>query len=231
MKHLLLLHGALGHPSQFEPYEPELSQYFYLHKLLFEGHGSSPIPEEGIYMERYIAQVSQYCEDNQLDDVCIFGYSMGGYVALCYALEQPQKVQSVITLATKLQWTEESALKESKMLNPDVIEEKVPKYAMHLAGLHGSDKWKGLLSAISGMINHLGKRPLLTPDEFVRLKDKVQLMVGDKDTLVSVEETYAASKEIPGAGFAVLPQTVHPFEKVRPELLTALLMDFLVQSR
>lgn len=229
MKHLLLLHGALGHSSQFGYYESELSRYFHLHNLLFEGHGNSPVPES-ISIERYITQVGKYCEENQLDELYLFGYSMGGYVALSYALEQPQRVHSVLTLATKFHWTEEGAHRESKMLNPDVIAEKVPKYASQLAALHGEEKWKELLSAISGMMKGLGKNPLLTPIQLKMIKARVQLMVGDNDTMVSVEETYAASKEIPAANFAVLPQTAHPFEKVRPEILTALIKDFLVNS-
>lgn len=226
MKDLILLHGALGHSSNFAPYEQWLSQNFNVHKILFAGHGGSTLPEEGISMEGYISQLHQYCEAHQLQDFNIFGYSMGGYVALCYAQQYPGKVSSILTLATKFNWTEEGAAKESKMLHPGTIAEKVPKYAAQLAALHGEDHWQALLPAVATMMISLGNKPLLFPDNLSQVSTKVQLMVGDKDVMVSLDETLQASKAIPEARFAVLPQTKHPIEQVRPSLLIAMMNDF-----
>ena len=189
MKNLILLHGALGHTNHFDAYTSWLSGSFNVHTLLFEGHGESALPVNGITMEHYVAQLHQYCEAHRIDETHIFGYSMGGYVALCYALQEPSKVSSVLTLATKLEWTEEGAIKESRMLNPAAIQEKVPKYAAQLSALHGADKWIDLLPAIAGMMVELGKKPLLNPADLSQLTLPVQLMLGDKDVMVTLEET------------------------------------------
>jgi pimeloyl-ACP methyl ester carboxylesterase len=177
-------------------------------------------------MSSYIEQLRQYCEEHALQEVDIFGYSMGGYVALAYALQYPGQVSSILTLATKLNWTEEGAIKESKMLNPDVIAEKVPKYAAQLAIMHGAEHWKKLLPAIAGMMVDLGKEPLLTTENYARINTKIQLMVGDKDVMVTLDETLQAAKAIPEALLAVLPNTKHPIEQVRVELLMNLMKDF-----
>jgi pimeloyl-ACP methyl ester carboxylesterase len=177
-------------------------------------------------MESYVAQLHSYCEKHDLSNFHIFGYSMGGYAALAYAQQYPGKVASILTLATKLNWTEDGATKESKMLNPEVIAEKVPKYAAQLAGLHGDEHWKKLLPAIATMMVSLGKKPLLNEENYPTINTKVQLMVGDKDVMVSFDETLRASKAIPGARFAVLPETKHPIEQVRPPLLMAMMKDF-----
>lgn len=226
MKNLILLHGALGHSSNFDPYEQYLSEHFRVHKILFRGHGNTSIPQEGIRMSGYLEQLHQYCEEHALQEVDIFGYSMGGYVALSYALQYPGKVSSILTLATKLNWTEEGAIKESKMLNPEVIAEKVPKYAAQLATIHGEAHWKHLLPAIADMMIDLGKHPLLYPENYARINTRVQLMLGDKDVMVSLEETLHAVKGIPETLLAVLPNTKHPIEQVRPELLISLMKDF-----
>jgi pimeloyl-ACP methyl ester carboxylesterase len=226
MKHLLLLHGALGHSNQFEPYEAWLSRHFTIHKILFRGHGGSDIPGDGISIGLYIDQVHRYCEEHRLEEVSVFGYSMGGYVALAYALQQPGRINSILTLATKLDWTKEGAAKESKMLNPDIIAEKVPKYAAQLASQHGTEHWKLLLPAIAGMMISLGDAPLLNEGNLGTLRIPVQLMVGDKDVMVSIEETGAAARSITDGRLAVLPHTKHPLEQVRPELLKHLMADF-----
>ncbi len=226
MNHLILLHGALGHTQHFAPYLPWLQQHFTVHQFLFEGHGETPIPGTGIRMQQYVDQLQQYVRANDLQQFDVFGYSMGGYVALCYALQHPGKIGSLLTLATKLHWTAEGAAKESKMLNPDVIAEKVPKYAAQLAAQHGTTQWKALLPAIAGMMTDLGNNPLLGLTAYANIQSRVQLMVGDKDAMVSFEETLEAARTIPEARFAVLPQTKHPLEQVRPQLLMDLMKDF-----
>src|SRR5690606_6806519 len=139
----------------------------------------------------------------QLEQVHILGYSMGGYVALCYALEQPQRVRSLLTLATKLDWSETGASRESRLLDPAIITEKVPRYAAQLADLHGTEQWKALLPAIGNMMISLGRKPLLGADQYTSIQARVQLMVGDQDKMVGISETVTAAQHIPGARIAV----------------------------
>ncbi|WP_312286201.1 alpha/beta fold hydrolase [Chryseobacterium gleum] len=224
MPNLLLLHGALGHSDIFAPYLNVLSQYFTVHTPLFSGHGNSELPAEGISIEKYTQELSEYCEVNNLADVSIFGHSMGGYVALCYAMKNPENVNSVMTLGTKFDWTEEQALKESKMLNPDVIIEKIPQYARLLESQHGA-KWKELLPAIAELMIDLGKNPPLE-NNFATINIPAQVMVGDKDNMVTIEESSHIYRSLPDAKLAVLPDTKHPMDKVRPDLLLNLMKDF-----
>lgn len=226
MKDLILLHGALGHSNNFEPYESFLSKHFKVHKILFHGHGGTDIPVEGLSIASYVEQLHQYIEERKLKDVYIFGYSMGGYVALCYALKQTAKVLSVLTLATKLLWTVEGAGKEAKMLQPEVIESKVPKYAAQLMALHGENHWRSLIPATAGLMMRLAENSLLNNTTYQALNIPVQMMVGDKDMMVTIEETLEAVRCIPHANIAVLPETKHPIDMVRPELLTSLMKDF-----
>lgn len=225
MKTLLLLHGALGHSDIFKPYIQELSKYFNVYTPLFSGHGDIEIPEEGISIEKYTQELADYCEQKNLKDVYIFGHSMGGYVALCYALQQPENVNSVLTLGTKFDWTEEQALKESKMLNPETILSKIPKYAEQLEAQHGI-KWKQLLPATGKMMIDLGKNPVLNQTSLTAIKTPVQIMVGDKDSMVTLDESIQAYHNIPNARCAVLPDTKHPMERARPNLVLDIMKDF-----
>lgn len=224
MPHLILLHGALGHGDLFNPYLEKLSPYFSLHTPLFSGHGNSELPENGISIQRYTQELTDYCKKNNLTDVRILGHSMGGYIALCYAMTNPENVNSIITLGTKFDWTEEQALKESKLLNPDIILDKVPQYAQLLEAQHGS-KWKELLSSIADLMIGLGKNPPLE-NNLATINIPIQIMVGDKDNMVTVEESLHVYRNLPDAKLAVLPDTKHPMDKVRPQLLLDLIKDF-----
>ena len=224
MLNLILLHGALGHSQIFEPLKEELSKYFTIYTPLFSGHGTSGLPQDGISIEKYTIELKEFIEKNNLHNVYIFGHSMGGYAALCYALEYPEKLNSVMTLGTKFNWTEEQALKESTMLNPDIIAEKVPKYAALLEAQHG-EKWKELLHSIAGLMVSLGKNPPLK-DKLSMINVPIQIMVGDKDNMVTLEESTEVYRSLPNARLAVLPDTKHPMDKVRPNLLLDVMKDF-----
>lgn len=224
MPNLVLLHGALGHSEIFNPYLDSLSAHFTIHTPLFSGHGNSELPSGGISIEKYTQELTEYCTKNNLTDVYFLGHSMGGYVALCYAMKHPENVNSIMTLGTKFDWTEEQALKESKMLNPEVILEKVPQYAQLLEKQHGS-KWKQLLPAIADLMIDLGKNPPLK-DHLASINTPVQIMIGDKDNMVTLEESIHVYRSLPKAKLAVLPETKHPMDKVRPNLLLNLIKDF-----
>lgn len=224
MPNLILLHGALGHCDIFTPYLKTLSQYFTIHTPLFSGHGDRELPADGISIEKYTQELSEYCAVHNLTNVSIFGHSMGGYIALCYAMKSPENVNSMMTLGTKFEWAEEQALKESKMLNPDVILEKVPQYARLLESQHGS-KWKKLLPAIAELMIGLGKNPPLE-NNLSTINIPTQIMVGDQDNMVTIEESVSVYRSLPDAKLAVLPDTRHPMDKVRPDLLLNLMKDF-----
>jgi len=52
------------------------------------------------------------------------------------------------------------------------------------------------------------------------------LMVGDRDSVVSVEETRRGASAVAAGELAVLPDTPHPIEQVRLPLFAALLNEF-----
>ncbi len=224
MSNLILLHGALGHRQTFDPFIEELSKYFTVHTPLFSGHGNSELPEDGISIEKYTCELQEFIESNNLYDVDIFGHSMGGYIALCHALEYPKRINSVMTLGTKFDWTEEQALKESKMLDPEVIAQKVPKYATLMEAQHGK-KWKKLLHSVADLMVSLGKNPPLKGN-LSAIDIPIQIMVGDQDNMVTLEESMDACKSLPDGRLAILPHTKHPMDKVRVRLLLDLMKDF-----
>lgn len=225
MKNLLLLHGALGHTNLFDPYLEEMSKYFRVHTFLFSGHGKTGFPENGITVEKYTEELMDYLIRENLEHVDILGHSMGGYVALCAAQQYPDRISSVMTLGTKFSWTAEQALQESKMLDPEAILSKIPRYAEQLENLHGT-AWKQLLPSIAGMMVSLGQNPPLNGESLSSINIPVQIMTGDKDQMVSIEESVNASRHIPDAKLAILPDTRHPMDKVRPNLLLGLMKDF-----
>ena len=185
----------------------------------FSGHGSAAMPDGPFSIELFAADALQYMNERQIDKVCVFGYSMGGYVAMYLAKQYPEKISKVITLATKWHWDEDTAAKEIQMLNPEKIAHKLPAFAATLVQRHAPNDWKDVLQKTTEMMIALGKDNTLKVDDHAAINIPVLLMLGDRDKMVSLDETLAVYKTLPAAQLAVLPGTPHPIEQTDAALL------------
>lgn len=214
MNNLLLLHGAIGSSVQLEPIADLLKDSFNVYLLNFSGHGGKEIPEEPFSIEMFANDVLYFIDKGKLGKVDIYGYSMGGYVGLYLAKNFSDKVNKIFTTATKFDWSAESALKESKLLNPEKIIEKIPKFAEQLSRLHHPADWKEVLQKTAEMMIQLGKNNVLKDDDFEQIENEIMVSVGDRDIMVSIEETVNAYRKLINGRLLVLPDTQHPVEKI-----------------
>jgi len=213
MKTLLLLHGALGSKTQLEPLKKLLESKFNVHTLNFEGHGDRASARD-YSMENFADNLREYLDQHDLKNVLVFGYSMGGYVALKLAQTRPEYFEKIITLGTKFHWTPEAAAKEVKMLDPIKIEEKVPVFAHALSQLHTATDWKLVMQQTAALMTALGNGKAMTDAEFKTIRVACLLGVGDRDAMVTREETQHVVSLIPHAAFYLLDDTAHPIDKL-----------------
>jgi pimeloyl-ACP methyl ester carboxylesterase len=225
---LILVHGALGTREQLAPLIPLLEDRLSLHVVELEGHGTTPSSGTVYSMERFAENLRGFIDEYRIAPAAIFGYSMGGYAALKLAADDPTRVSHVITLGTKLAWDAEIAAREIAKLQPSKIRLKVPAFADEMERRHAplEGGWEAVMTRTAGMMADLGERPPIDAAAWSRIEQPVRLMVGDRDSVVTIEETVAASRSMARGGVAVLPGTPHPFEQVRVGLVAALIRDF-----
>ena len=223
---LLLLHGALGSRSQLAPLAAIVAPRRVVHQVEFEGHGETPGRSRAFSVGGFVENVVASLDAAGLERVDVFGYSLGGYVALCFALAHPQRVSSITTLGTKFAWNPAFAAGEVAKLDATTIRDKVPAFASDLERRHaGAGGWESTLARTAPLLTELGARPLLGDDELGRIQNRVRIMVGDRDTTVSVEESAAAYRALPSGELMVLPRTQHPIERVDVYRLADVLIE------
>ncbi|HVI44544.1 MAG TPA: alpha/beta hydrolase [Chitinophaga sp.] len=227
---ILLLHGALGASSQFKTLATQLEPHYDIHLLDFSGHGATPFSEKGFSIPVFASEVLEYLEQKQLDYTHIFGYSMGGYVAMYLARHHPERIGRIITLATKYNWNEATAGKEVRHLDPALIEEKVPVFARELETRHAPGNWKEVVAHTAQLISDLGHQTLLKQPDYNQIISPCMLMMGDKDNMVSFQETIEVYRALPQAQMTVLPDMAHPLEKVDVPLLAYFIKRFTTQK-
>ena len=227
MQHLLLLHGAIGGKDQLQPLAELLNSNFIVHTLSFSGHAGNDIPDEPFSIEFFANDVLQYLYQQNIEQVNVFGYSMGGYVAFYLAKHKPEKILKIVTLATKVDWDEAIAAKEIKMINPDILKQKVPAFAAQLAKRHAPNNWKIVLQKAAEMLENLGRNNTLKTQDYSSINTPCLLLLGDRDKMVTLNETVAVYKQLPNAQLGLLPNTPHPLEQVDASLLSFLILRFL----
>lgn len=226
MKSIILIHGAIGASDQLYPLSLELKGKGYeCFTLDFSGHGEKAFTN-GFGITAFADELESFIESNNLKQPHVFGYSMGGFVALYLASKRQDLLGSIMTLGTKFEWSPEIAAKEIKMLDPVTISEKVPKFAEALEKRHG-EKWKLLLQKTAEMMFELGSNNALTQKEFAKISNRVLIGLADNDTMVSLEETNFAASQIKNSKRFELTETKHPIETVNTNQLTELIHQFI----
>lgn len=225
---ILLLHGALGTKEQLNSLKEKLSSEFEVHTLDFEGHGNHSSTKE-FSMQLFTKNVVDYLRENQIDNIHLFGYSMGGYVGLNLAKEHPELVDKIITLGTKFNWTKETAEKEIKMLNPEKIVEKVPAFASKLNSIHSNNNWKEVVIKTANMMRELGNGKKLTQKELEVIPHEILIGVGSNDQLVSIEESKKSANTLLNGQLVIIEGFYHPIEQINEEKLHSIITKFIIK--
>jgi pimeloyl-ACP methyl ester carboxylesterase len=189
-----------------------LESRFQLHVPDLPGHGAAPL-NGPFTTAAFSSSLIAWLEQQALGPLDVFGYSMGGYVALDAARQRPALFRSIATLGTKFAWSADVVRRELRLLDPAMIRTKVPTFADLLARRHRALGWEDVLRHTAALMTGLGEAPLLTADALASVPHRVRVMVGDRDSTVSVDESAAAAKALPQGQLEVLPLTPHPFEK------------------
>ncbi|NVK27282.1 MAG: alpha/beta fold hydrolase [Flavobacteriia bacterium] len=228
MNPIVLLHGALGAGSQLQPIASVLHKHSDRTVLIYEcpGHGGSPVPAEGFEMGALAADFGKWLSENNILGADVFGYSMGGYIALLTVRTHPERIRHILTLGTKFDWSVEGAEKETRYLNPDLLEEKVPKYAAHLKSLHG-ETWREVLRATAHLMTNLGANPLLNEHNLQFIQHPVVIARGSQDKMVSASESESVSLSLADARYEEIDGWEHPLEKLDSSEVSKLVMRIL----
>lgn len=218
--------GAIGAASQLAELQQALSTSYTVHVLNFSGHGGLPLGNTVYSIHTFANGVLDYLAQHNISKINILGYSMGGYVAMYLAKNHPDRVNKIATLATKYNWDEAIAAKEIQMLNPEKIEQKLPSFADALAKRHAPENWKEVLARTAQMMLQMGADNPLKPADYTSIAHTCLILLGDKDKMVTLEETLAVYTALPNAQLGVLPNTPHPIEQVDVTLLSTLATRF-----
>ena len=94
---VVILHGLFGSSDNWLGVAPKLSEAFQLFILDLRNHGQSP---HGAAMDFPLmaGDVAEFFETHQLADAGVIGHSLGGKVAMQFALSHPERVRKLVAV-------------------------------------------------------------------------------------------------------------------------------------
>lgn len=213
-KQLLILHGALGAKSQFSELISALKETYEVYSVDFDGHGKNDGYAGAYSIDHFAEQTHATLRALGWEKPLVFGYSMGGYVALKLEALHPGTFERIITLGTKFNWNPESAHQEAGMLDPEKMLEKVASFVVYLKSLHGDNHWKSVVERTAKMMLEMGNHPPVTAEILQSIGIPVTCLRGANDQMVHEEETLWAVNAMQNAHYTEVPEWKHPIDRI-----------------
>lgn len=246
-RHVLLLHGFRAHVFTWRHLiDPLVEAGYHVWAMDLIGFGLSDKPENVPYtIPFYVDQVDQFLKDHDIPHAHLIGNSMGGGLALQFALHRLDPIDSLTLIDAlgyplNLNWylligqqmghllipfLNPLGVKKSLeqiMFNPQLIsDEQVMAYSLPYC-LPG-----GIHAAVT-VLSHFDNRKLQALNHrFSEIQRPILLIWGEQDSLIPVSHFEKFRKDFPNADTLLIPQCGHIPQEEKPELVTQKIIQFL----
>mgnify|MGYP000083941078 CR=1 FL=1 len=253
---LVLVHGFGASVHTWEPWVERLQSHYRIVSVDLPGHGLTRAPSDYSFSAGSNAElIEELTQRLNVRRFTFFGHSMGGAVAVRYALAHPEKLDALVLVAAAA-WPREQQRSGSTPLafqllrnplgrallsyaNPRLFAERGLVSAYHDRSMVRDevvDRYVDLARApghralLSSDRNNRGDPPL-RPEDFAGIAIATLVIHGEDDRIISVEDSRALAAAVPGAQLTIYPDTGHMPMEEAPDQSAADLRAFLDASR
>jgi pimeloyl-ACP methyl ester carboxylesterase len=220
---LVLLHGGLVDARFFEPNLRPLSERFHVYTPERRGHGHTPDVEGPITYQLMADDTVAFLEQVVGEPADLVGHSDGAFIAMLVAMQRPELVNRLVMIS--------GGYNKSGEAMPD-MELDVDQVVPFLGPAYGevSPDGEAHFPVVAAKIAELARtEPNLDVSELARVRQRSLVMFADDDlmTLTHAVQMYDA---LPDAELAVVPGTSHFLNQEKPDLVNAIVLDFLTRE-
>ncbi len=210
---LVLLHGSNASGPEMEPLARLLRPHFDLRAPNLLGHGGRPVPD-GYSLEEMSEDLVGWLDAERIGRCDLFGYSVGGYVALHAARRHPDRFRAFATLAAKYVFDESAVEHVVHLSQPERLARPEIGRKPEMERAHGVHNWEKVALNTCELFRRLGERPPLGDEDLKRINVPALIVSGDRDPLVPAAESRRLAELLPFARLALFPGAAHPLRQV-----------------
>lgn len=213
---ILLIHGNLASKRWWNQVKIPLSEQYTVYSLDLRGCGESEQPKEGYSVPQYGEDVLTFMNQMGIEKACLIGHSMGGAVAMHVASKEPGRIEKLVLLNSAPVFgfftsPEKYSIIEHYATQRDLLKLSLSAIAPTVAdqpffeGLV-DDAYRAAFTAVHnaqslGTIDYTDWARAFTPP--------VLVLFGEKDILISREDTEKMQAMFPNSRLAVHPSVGH----------------------
>ncbi|MDR6966542.1 pimeloyl-ACP methyl ester carboxylesterase [Flavobacterium arsenatis] len=232
-KPFVIMHGFLGMSDNWKTLGTQYaSEGYQVHMLDLRNHGRSLHSDEFNY-ELMVQDLYDYCQENNLEKIDLMGHSMGGKVAMFFAMKYPEKLDKLIIADIGPKYYRQhhqdilgglNAIDFSVKPERSDVEEILKKYVEDMGTrqfLMKSLYWKEPgqlalrfnLEAFNKQIENIGEA---LPEDLVYDKPTLFLK-GEKSNYIKEEDYDAIKRQFPKAEIEVVANSGHWLHAENPK--------------
>jgi pimeloyl-ACP methyl ester carboxylesterase len=220
---LVLMHGGLVDARFFEPNLAALAGRFHVYTPERRGHGHTPDVDGAITYQLMADDTIAFLDEVVGRPADLVGHSDGAFVAMLVAMQRPELVNRLVMISGGYDKSGE-ALPEMEFDVGQVTQFIGPAYG------EVSPDGEAHFPVVAAKIGEMMKtEPHLDVAELARVRQRSLVMFSDDDlmTLTHAVDMYDA---LPNAELAVVPGTSHFLTQEKPDLVNAIVLDFLTNE-
>jgi esterase len=239
---LIVLHGLLGSLDNWQPLARRFAAHFKVFAVDLRNHGQSPHSDDVSY-EAMASDLEEFIRAHRLPHAHLLGHSMGGKVAMQFALRHPDRLEKLVvvdispraypprhrrTLTTLLALDLHQFQRREQLdaeLAKSVDNAEVRQFLLKNAGRepHGGFRWKANIRALWESYQQLtvavtSETPCHRPALFLR---------GEKSEYIPAEDNELIRQLFPRAEFCTIAGAGHWVHADQPEAVFARVQKFL----
>jgi len=251
---VILIHGLGGFVEYWTLNINALAQHHRVYAVDLVGFGRSD-KLSGVLTPFYWAQfISDFMEVQRIDKASLVGNSIGGLVALQFAIQFPDKVEKLVLVGSAGLGKETALILRllslpligelltrpsrkgfARMLKACVydttlVTDEIIEQGYQLACLPGAQKC--LLSAARGFINLRGQHADIIRsivDNLAAIAAPTLVIWGKQDQMLPVAHAHVAAEKIPNSKLHIFDRCSHVPQSEHPEEFNKLMLEFLAR--
>lgn len=223
LPNLIILHGSRGTHKEMLPFAEAMTKVSVPRAFDLLGHGGRQIPERFTIRDMAF-DILQQMDHQAIETAYLFGYSIGGYIALYLARHAPERILGVCTLATKFVFDQQTVKLFTHLSSVERI--RIHRQAL-MDELHPGQDWSRLVNGLAQLYRNLGQTPELTESDLCNITIPSLIISAHEDQLVPWVESLQLAYLIPkGQGFTFAGQA-HPFSIIPVPFLASTISKWL----
>jgi pimeloyl-[acyl-carrier protein] methyl ester esterase len=246
---LLLIHGWGMHGGMWSGVAEKLAQNFNVYAVDLPGHGFSA------YLSHFPFSVADFTIDSVVDELSaqfveplsVCGWSLGGQIALRWAMRQPQQVERLVTVASTPSFVRREGWDHA--LSADILQEFADSLQHHYAltlkrflalQVRGGEQEREWLTVLRDGLFSRGEPDLAALQsglEILRgcdlrgalpeVRQATLVLAGERDTLIPHQATQYLADKIPGGRLVTIKGAAHAPFLSHPDIFVEQITDFI----